>query len=62
MKRKIVQIAGSDNRIYALDDDGTLWEMNFDGVWVEHPPLPDKDVPAYTTIGELFLGERTKAT
>lgn len=55
MKRKIVQIAGSDNRIYALDDDGTLWEMNFDGVWVEHPPLPDKDVPAYTTIGELFL-------
>lgn len=39
--RKIVQIAGSDNRIYALADDGSLWEMNHDGDWTEHPPLPD---------------------
>lgn len=42
MRRKIVQIAGSENRIYALGDDGTLWEMNQSGEWSRHPDLPTK--------------------
>lgn len=42
MKRTIKQIAGSDNRIYALADDGTLWEMNHAGMWTQHDGLPDR--------------------
>ena len=41
----IKQIAGSDNRIYALCYDGSLWEMNHGGEWSEHPPLPDSEEP-----------------
>lgn len=49
--RKIVQIAGSDNRIYALADDGMLWEMNHSGEWDEHPQLPPKPTPKASVSG-----------
>jgi hypothetical protein len=43
-QRRIVQVAGSDNRIYALDEDGELWEMNHSGRWDLHPGLPNREV------------------
>lgn len=48
MKRSIKQISGSDNRIYALADDGTLWELNHGGEWTQHDPLPSDTVTAET--------------
>lgn len=51
IKRRIVQIAGSDNRIYVLADDGSLWEMNHDGKWVEHFELPDRPEPTTAIPG-----------
>lgn len=41
--RKIKQIAGSDNRIYALCEDGTLWEINHTGEWTQHPGIPESE-------------------
>lgn len=41
--REIKQIAGSENRIYALCVDGTLWEMNHSGQWALHPAIPLKE-------------------
>lgn len=43
-KRQIVQIAGSENRIYALDEGGELWEMNHSGKWDAYPGLPDREI------------------
>lgn len=47
--RKIVQIAvagtgDGDSRLYALDSDGKLWELNYrlPGSWGVVPPLPSK--------------------
>lgn len=39
-KRRVIQIAGSDNRLYALCDDYTVWEMNHSGMWCQHPEIP----------------------
>lgn len=44
VKRRIMQIAGSENRIYALDESGELWEINQHGAWDNHPPLPDREI------------------
>jgi alpha-tubulin suppressor-like RCC1 family protein len=40
MKRNIIQIAGTDRRIFALASDGTLWEWNSDAMWTQHDCLP----------------------
>lgn len=40
MKRTITQIAGTDNRIFALANDGTIWEWNNSAVWTQHDCLP----------------------
>lgn len=44
--KQIKQIAGSENRIYALCEDGTLWEYNHSGEWSEHIPIPELPEPA----------------
>lgn len=58
MSRKITQIAGSDNRIYALCEDGTLWEMNQSGEWDQHPPIPEvlqPKVEAKSTVDMVWF-------
>lgn len=55
--RKIAQIAGSENRIYALATDGTLWEMNSGGHWLEHPPLPATETEWPRLCGTVLGGE-----
>lgn len=42
--RNIVQITGSDNRLYALCDNGEIWEMNHDGIWTAYPSIPQENV------------------
>jgi hypothetical protein len=39
-KRKIIQITNSNDRLFALCDDGTVWEFNHDGRWGMVPKLP----------------------
>lgn len=47
--RKIVQINSCGNRdsgieIYALCDDGTMWDLS-GGQWVQFPPIPQDHEP-----------------
>lgn len=39
-ERTIIQIAGSENCIYALCSDATLWTRNKSGGWSMHPDIP----------------------
>jgi hypothetical protein len=57
MKRRILQIAVTsvtDDQglfipcVFALDDDGGVWEWNLEQEgWVDLPDLPDKVLPWY---------------
>jgi len=41
MQRKVIQIAATDNHVYALCDDGTIWNWNVEGQWKEWPPTAE---------------------
>ena len=44
-RRKIVQIACGTDNLYALADDGTLWDhmVEFENSWEQIPPLPPRE-------------------
>lgn len=56
--RKIIQISGSENRIYALCNDHTIWEYNHDGVWTEHPPIPQPVKPIESSVEMPSCGHK----
>lgn len=54
-QRKVVQISGTDNRLFALADDGTIWELNHDGQWGQHDLLPPRKCPEVPEEGETQI-------
>jgi hypothetical protein len=50
IKRRVVQIAATDNHIYALASDGTIWNWNHEGIWRAWPPVDEIEQPYQTEI------------